>query len=255
MIDPLIASGTDESLRLAAEIVTHVGVGQLPREKLRDLLLACATCIRLSKSARPRDRITVFIRILVRDFDADLCGWLLDEITRGLTCICGARPWECHCRDGISKIAGHLLDRYFDIAEEPRDPGRIWSWLKPLHFHRSVGANDSPAVRVLHEEHQLRREIQRLMFEGLTTREAMIDERTDRYGHAGLSFLYDDIRPVMDYAFATDNVELWDFFVYRTTSTPDRGKGSGRTSAVCATASATEPGFLDRWAMATQAIR
>ncbi len=251
IIDPLIASGTNESLRLAAKIVTHVGVGRLPREKLRDLLLASANLYPTDPTERERViGSRYFIRILVRDFDADLCGWLLDEITRGLACTCGARSWECHCRDGISKIAGHLLDRYFDIAEEPRDPGRIWGWLKPLHFHRSVGAKDSPAVRVLHEEHHLRREIQRLMFDGLTTREAMIDEGTDRYGHAGLSFLYEDIRPMMDHAFATGNVELWDFFVYshnfyraRTERGPDELRQYARQQAQ------QHPEFLARWAI------
>lgn len=251
MIDPLIASGTNESLRLAAKIATHVAVGRLPREKLRDLLLACANLY--PTDPRERERVIgsrYFIRTLVRDFDADLCGWLLDEITQGLACTCGARSWECHCRDGISKIAGHLLDRYFNVSEEPRDPGRIWGWLKPLHFHRSVGAKDSPAVRVLHEEHHLRREIQRLMFDGLTTRDAMIEHRIDRYDHAGLSFRYDDIRPMMDHAFATGNVELWDFFVYshnfyraREERGPDELRHYARQQAH------QNPDFLARWAL------
>ncbi|MDD9723537.1 hypothetical protein PVW51_22795 [Sulfitobacter sp. PR48] len=251
MVDPLIASGTKEALRLASKTITNVGVGRLPREKLRDLLLACANLY--PTDPRERERVIgsrYFIRTLVRDFDADLCGWLLDEITRGLACTCGARSWECHCRDGISKIAGHLLDRYFDVAEEPRDPGRIWGWLKPLHFHRSVGAKDSQAVRVLQEEHHLRREIQRLMFEGLTTREAMIDQGIDRYGHAGLSFRRDDIRPMMDHAFATGNVELWDFFVYshnfyraRAERGPDEPRHYARQQAH------QNPDFLARWAL------
>ncbi|WP_417210089.1 hypothetical protein [Antarctobacter sp.] len=251
MVDPLIASGTNEALRLAAKIVTNVGVGRLSREKLRNLLLASANLY--PTDPKERERVIgsrYFIRILVRDFDADLCGWLLDEITRGLACTCGARSWECHCRDGISKIAGHLLDRYFDVAEEPRDPGRIWGWLKPLHFHRSVGTKDSPAVRVLHEEHHLRREIQRLRFVRLTTREAMIDEGIDRQGHAGLSFRSVDIRPMMDHAFATENVELWDFFVHshdfyqaRAERGPDELRHYARQQAH------QKPDFLARWAL------
>ncbi|WBL34048.1 hypothetical protein O5O51_04925 [Sinirhodobacter sp. HNIBRBA609] len=251
MVDPLIASGTNEALRLAAKIVTHMGVRRQPREKLRDLLLVCANLY--PTDPRKRERVLgsrYFIRILVRDFDADLCGWLLDEVTRGLACTCGARSWECHCRDGFSKIAGHLLDRYFDIAEAPGDPARIWGWLKPLHFHRSVSGKDSPAVRVLQEEHHLRREIQRLMFEGLTTREAMIDEGIDRHGHAGLSFRSVDIRPMMDYAFATENVELWDFFVHshdfyraRAERGPDELRNYARQQA------RQKPDFLARWAL------
>lgn len=251
MVDPLIASATNEALRLAAKIVGYLGVARLPREKLRDLLLACANLY----PADPRERERVigsryFIRILVRDFDADLCGWLLDEITQGLACTCGARSWECHCRDGISKIAGHLLDRFFDIVEVPRDPARIWRWLKPLNFHRSASAKDSAAVRVLQEQHHLRREIQRLIFEGLTTREAMIDQGIDRYGHAGLSYQYGDIRPMMDHALATGNVELWDFFVHahnfyraRGERGPDELRNYARQQAL------QNPDFLARWAL------
>ncbi|WP_128515207.1 hypothetical protein [Tabrizicola thermarum] len=251
MVDPLIASATNEALRLAAKIVGYLGVARLPREKLRDLLLACANLYPVDP--RERERVIgsrYFIRILVRDFDADLCGWLLDEITRGLTCTCGARSWDCHCRDGISKIAGHLLDRYFDIAEAPRDPARIWGWLKPLHFHRSASAKDSPAVRVLHEEHHLRREIQRLMFEGLTTREAMIDQGIDRYGHAGLSFQHDDIRPMMDHAIATGNVELWDVFVYSHNFYRARGeRGPDELRHYARQQAHQNPDFLARWAL------
>lgn len=250
IVDPLIASATNEALRLAAKIVGYLGVARLPREKLRDLLLACANLY--PTDPRERERMIgsrYFIRILVRDFDADLCGWLLDETTQGIACTCGARSWECHCRDGISKIAGHLLDRFFDIAEAPRDPARIWRWLKPLNFHRSVSAKDSPAVRVLHEEHHLRREIQRLMFEGLTTREAMIDQGIDRYGHAGLSFQHDDIWPMMDHALTTGNVELWDFFVHSHNFYRARGeRGPDEVRNYARQQARQNPDFLARWA-------
>ncbi|TGD44732.1 hypothetical protein EEB11_03965 [Pseudotabrizicola sediminis] len=251
MVDPLIASGTNEVLRLAAKIFTHMGVRRQPREKLRDLLLACANLY--PTDPRERERVIgsrYFIRILVRDFDADLCGWLLDEVTQGLACTCGARSWECHCRDGISKISGHLLDRFFDIAEAPRDPARIWSWLKPLNFHRKASAKDSPAVRVLQEDHDLRREIQRLTFDGLKTREVMIDQGIDRYGHAGLSLLRDDFRPLMDYAFATDNVELWDFFSpshHFYAGPRERGPNDLRQHARWQ--AQQKPAFLERWAL------
>jgi hypothetical protein len=251
MIDPLTLSGTNESLRIVAEIVTHVGVARLPREKLREFLLASASLYPTDRAQRERVYGSrYFLRVLVRDFDADLCSWLLDEITRGLACTCGARTWECHCRDGISKIAGHLLDRYFEHAGAPRDPARIWEWLKPLHFHRSVGAKDSPTVRVLKEEHLLRREIQRLMFEGLTTRDAVIEQGFDRHGHGGLFFLRDDIRPLMDHAFATDNVELWDLLApsHRFYAEPsERGPNDLRQHARWQ--AQQKPEFLERWAL------
>ena len=251
MVDPLVASGTNEALRLAAQIVTYTGVGRQPRERLRDLLLACANLY--PTDPKKRERVIgsrYFIRMLVQDFDAELCGWLLDEITQGLDCSCGARSWECHCRDGVSKISGHLLDRYFDLAGAPHDPAKIWGWLKSLHFHRSVGAKDSPAVRVLQEEHVLRREIQRLKFEGLTTRKAMIEHGLRQCRHAGLSFQRDDIRPMMDYAFATGNVELWDFFVnshdfYR----PQMERGPDEIRQYARWQAHQDPYFLAKWAL------
>jgi hypothetical protein len=251
MFNPLIASGTNESLRLAAHIVSHYGMMRFPRPKLLEFMLACSDLYPTNPRARERvNESRYFIRVLVRDLDADLCSWLLDEITLGLACTCGLRPRQCHCRDGISKIAGHLLDRYFDLTLAPRDRARIWGWLKPLHFHRSVDTEDSPAVRVLREEHVLRHEIQRLMFEGLTTREAMIDQGIGRYRHAGLSFQHDDIRPMMDHAFATGNVELWDFFVHshnfyraRSERGPDELRQYARQQAQ------QHPEFLARWAL------
>ena len=251
LIDPLVAAGTNESLRLAAKIATHIGATRLPRPKVLELLSACANLYPTDPTERERDiGSRYFIRIPVRDLDADTCSWLLDEITRGLVCTCGARPWECHCRNGISKIAGHLLDRYFDVTPGPLDPGRIWAWLKELHFHRSAGAKDSPAVRVLQENDALRRAIQRLMFDGLTTREAMIDQGIDRRGHAGLSFLRDDIRPLMDHAFAVDNVELWDFFApshHFYAGTSERGPDDLRQHA--RQQAQQKPTFLARWAI------
>jgi hypothetical protein len=251
MVEPLIASGANESLRLAAKIASNCDVNRFPRPILFEFLLACANLY--PTNPREHERVIgsrYFIRVLVRDLDANLCSWLLDEITRGLACKCGLRPWDCHCRAGISKIAGHLLDRYFDLTRTPHDPARVWGWLKGLNFHRSVNAKDSPAVRVLQEEHVLRHEIQRLMFEGLTTRDAMIDQSIDRYGHAGLSFQHDDIRPMMDHAFATGNVELWDFFVsshnfYRAQNErgPDELRQYAREQAH------QNPHFLAKWAL------
>jgi hypothetical protein len=251
LIDPLIASGTNESLRLAARIVGHAGAARLPRSKVLELLSACAKLYLTNPQERERDiGSRYFIRILVRAFDADTCYWLLDEITHGLVCTCSARPWECHCRTGISKIAGHLLDRYFDVTPGPHDPRRIWAWLKGLHFHRSMSAEVSSAVRVLQADDSLRRAVQRLVFDGLTTLEAMIDEATDRYGHSGIAFSRDDIQPMMDHAFATDNVELWDFFAPSRNihaGSSDRGPNALRQHARLQ--AQQKQAFLARWAL------
>ena len=249
MIDPLIASGTHNSLRIAAKIVSHVGVGRLPPEKPRDLLMAIAKLY----PTDPDDRAfgsRYFIRILVKDFDADLCGWILDEITRDLACVCGARSWECHCRYGISKIAGKLLDTYFEKSQAPWDAKRIWGWLKPLNFQRSTTAKDSPAVRVLHREHNLRRDIQKQMYDGLNTHAALVDAGIDDHGHTGLRFVHDDIRPMMDHAFSTQNVELWSFLVHShnfhragTERGPDELRQYARQQAQ------QHPDFLAKWAL------
>lgn len=51
------------------------------------------------------------------------------------------------------------------------------------------------------------------MFNGIAKQEEIIDAQVDRYDHAGLAVLRDDRGPLIDYAFATGNVELWAWFV------------------------------------------
>ena len=214
MIDPLITLADNESLHLASKVAMSVGTSLIPRQQILLLLKACAALYPTDRKVR--DRVIgsrYFIRSLVRDLDPENTCWLLDEITCGVVCVCGAKAWECRCRTGVSKVAGLLLDRYFDDAHGPHDPVQVWDWIKGLHFDRSTRAKDSSSVHVIQEDQVLRQAIQKLMFGGKLTREEIIHTDALRYGHAGLTFHRDDRQPMMDFAFEADNVELWAWFV------------------------------------------
>lgn len=251
LIDLLIVSGTIGSLHLAATIVSHVGANNLALPQILQLLLACSAIYPM-ESARPKRDIgsRYFIRVLVRGFDTDTTAWLLDEITRGLSCTCGKKRWDCYCRTGRSKIAGHLLDRYFDITPGPYEPGRTWNWLRGLNFHRQTNTKDSSAVRVLAEDHLLRRAIHLLMFEGMTTRDQIIEAQMDRQGHSGAGIWQDDVRPLIDHAFDTDNVELWFWFVpsHRYCAKLDE-QGPIPLRKYARQQASLKPAFLARWAI------
>ncbi|MCZ0963067.1 hypothetical protein [Paracoccus benzoatiresistens] len=71
MVDPLIASGTNESLHLAAKIASHCGMNRFPRPKWVEFLWACARLY--PTNPRERERVIgsrYFIRVLVRDFES-----------------------------------------------------------------------------------------------------------------------------------------------------------------------------------------
>ncbi|MFH3721646.1 hypothetical protein WAI01_20265, partial [Acinetobacter baumannii] len=79
--------------------------------------------------------------------------------------------YECYCRNGVSKIIGTLLDRYFEIEKQSYEANQIWTWLRNLNFHQGKNEKDSIAVKVLQNEDDLRQNIILLAFEGLKSLE------------------------------------------------------------------------------------
>ncbi len=144
--------------------------------------------------------------------------WLLDELTKNLACICGKKSYECDCRNGISKIVGSMLDRYFDLASPPFDAKRIWQWAGNLNFHESKAAKESKAVQVLQEDDSLRQGIIAQIFEKLTDHDQIFETKLDKFddhSHSGLYFQNEDYKFVVDLAFETDNPNLWASFMAR----------------------------------------
>src|SRR5690606_23139350 len=93
-----------------------------------------------------------FVKRVIARLTLEVTEWLLDELTKDLVCNCGKKLYECDCRNGMSKIVGSILDRYFELANPPHDPKRVWQWVENLNFHEHKSGDQSKAVQALQED-------------------------------------------------------------------------------------------------------
>ncbi|MCR3930747.1 NACHT domain-containing NTPase [Aeromonas caviae] len=214
----LIIEASEVSLEIAAEIIIALGCQTFERQYLSDFLLVCAT---LYPGHDVRERTIgarYFIKKFIAKIDLGSTEWLLDELTRDLACHCGKKCYECDCRNGISKIAGALLDHYFDTAQAPFDPVKVWRWTQGLNFHKSKRPDESSSVRTLCADHFLRQGVIELAFSKLIDRDDIFHTRLYNFGwhaHSGLTFQSTDYEFIVDLAFEMENVTLWGFFIER----------------------------------------
>lgn len=153
-VTALAANGDIGSLRLALETAEHLGPQAIGLPILLDLLK------RSGDQTQRRTRLgdddgrfdlRYHTKRLIAGLDLASTIWLLDEFTRDLTCKCGkSRAYACECLPGPSKVIGSLLDRYFDLAERPHNPVKIWGWVKQLVFPNHRRPQDSAAVIPAH---------------------------------------------------------------------------------------------------------
>lgn len=198
--------------RLAAFIVQRIGTNHVRREVIFQLLERGASLY--GNSNRRRIESRYHLQKMVRSFDVPLTVWLLDQFTIGLVCDCRARSVHlCHCRDGVSKIAGLLLDRFFELTTAPHDPAQIWRWIEGLNFHGFKGTADSTAVRGLQTDSDLRFEIQKLLLQAQGSEDAIANAFLNylygHHGHSGLTLNAGDVERLVDWAFQNDNTALW----------------------------------------------
>ena len=118
-LSALVLEQSPSSLRTAAEMVENLGIPYFGKEEVLSLLRA--STVLYPEHEERRNRVIgarYFIKKLVGSFDLNSTAFFLDSLTTGLACSCGAEhDYACHCRDGISKICGKLLDRYFELSE------------------------------------------------------------------------------------------------------------------------------------------
>lgn len=215
----LISEASDTSLLIAAETIEALGLETFERTYLAELFRACTTLYPGHKELHKR---TIgehyFVKRFISVLDLAIIEWLLDELTKDLACMCGKEPYECDCRNGISKIVGSLIDRYFDLATPPFDPKQVWQWVGNLNFHESITEKQSKAVKVLQEDDSLRQGIIAYVLGELTNRDEIFEAKMHKFGwdshsHAGLNFRRDDYKFIVDLAFETDNPDLWACFM------------------------------------------
>ncbi|TYP68599.1 hypothetical protein A9A71_104194 [Stutzerimonas stutzeri] len=218
-VDRMIAESSPAALKVAGRVCTDVEALRQNTELMFGLLRQCCSLYPLRNTWRARTiEPRYFIKRLIRLFDLAVTEMLLDKLTKGLACTCGAKhPHECNCRDGISKIVGMLLDRYFELAAPPHDPRRVYGWLCNLNFHSAKGRDDSVAVQVRQDDDNLRRAIQMQVLGGMTDsdkiHEALWSTFRGMYGHSSLFIFAEDQQLLADFAFETGNVELWAPFI------------------------------------------
>ncbi|EIW8807884.1 TPA: hypothetical protein MNL20_002843 [Klebsiella pneumoniae] len=147
-----------------------------------------------------------------------------------------------------------MVDRYFELAQAPFDPVRIWQWISNLNFHHQCQADQSKSVQVLRENETLRQGIIAYVFGPLTDRKEILNLRVEKFAghlhsHSGLHLWRKDYKFLIDLAFKTDNVDLWASFLVnhqryknKEEQGPDDMRAQMRQHAL------SKPVFMREWA-------
>ncbi|WP_209833815.1 hypothetical protein [Ruegeria sp. HKCCE3926] len=250
-LQQLVDMGTNNALRLASEFLMHM-MDAAPYDGLLRFLEAATELYPTDRTDRSRViEERYFLKRLIRKIPNDQTVRLLDGLTEGLHCTCREDRHRCHCRDGISKIVGLLLDNYFERVSGPHDPDRVWEWVRNLHFHGVLGSELSRSIAVLQSDDTLRRALQERAFAGLVTREEIQNafyETFMNHGHSGLHLCNGDARHLIDHAYQTDNSALWiqlapahDYFGNRQLKGPDELRKHCREQA------GKKPALMREW--------
>jgi len=222
----LLQEASPASLRMLTEVLKERGRTALTFDDTLSLLRALAGLYPNDKSSRLKFSMSrYFIKEFLQTFSPDDLPEYLDALTENIRCTCNPKhDFMCDCRYGISKIVGGLLDRYFQVESGPYDPQRIWRWIKDLRFLNYGNSKDSASVHALQTDDALRRMIQRIAFDGTNTAEQCHDVMQRFFysrSHAGLFFKQDDALAIVNFAFESGNVGLWEAMWRR--HTPESG--------------------------------
>jgi hypothetical protein len=246
----LLADGSPTALEIASRAVTKMGVAAVGVSNVSTLLGKLAGLYPQPNSRRRNGMSRYFIKLLIRSLGLADVMTSLDDLSKDLTCTCSPKhEFLCTCRQGMSKVIGELLDRYFELAPAQHNPMRIWRWMKELHFQSSVSSDRSTSVKYLAENHDLRKSLQQLALQRVNGEEA-VRIATSRFfsgrSHSGVRFHEGDIRSLSQYAFDNGLVDLWAALlsghdVYSASKQPNATRALQRTQ------SKTSREFLAAW--------
>lgn len=213
----LISEASQSSLKVAVKIIEVLNNEAFEQTYLEGFFRACAELYLSHQEHRERTiGARYFVKRFIEGLNLSTIEWLLNELTKGFVCKCGKKCYECNCRSGMSKIIGLMLDRYFELAVPPFDPGCIWEWVENLNFPEQKTVGQSMAVKVMRENDHLRKGIIAHVFEKLTDRDQIFEIRINKFdfhSHSGLGLYADDRKFVVDLAFNADNPILWASFI------------------------------------------
>lgn len=248
----LIFEASQTSLNLAAKVIEGLGPKNFETTYLTGFFRVCAHLYPSHHEGFERViGSRYFVKSLIHCLDLETVECLLDNLSRDLVCVCGHQPYDCDCRNGMSKIIGSMLDRYFELAAPPHDPKRVWQWAGNLNFHEEIQADQSAAVRALHDK-DLRQGIIALVFGKLRNRDQIFLTKTNSFDwhcHSGLHFSADDYKFVVDLAFEADNTELWAAFFSRHQSYRSKeNRGADSLRCHMRLQALEKPLFMKEWA-------
>ncbi|MDP3517741.1 MAG: hypothetical protein Q8S94_11305 [Pseudohongiella sp.] len=257
-LEILISEASHTALEIAADVFKSLGPEKFNQNYLASYFRACSKLYPSHKDSLGRILgQRYFVKRFIAELDLTAVIWLLDELTKNLSCTCGKEVYECDCRNGISKIIGSMLDRYFELATAPFEPAQVWRWLGNLNFHHGSSTDLSKSVQVLQTDSELRQGVIAHVFGRLTDRDKIFETKVSKFDwhtHAGLNFRGDDYRFVVDLAFETDNPNLWAVFMarhqyYRNNGNrgPDHLRQHMRKQAL------EKPAFMKEWAKSNRA--
>ncbi|MGJ5155293.1 hypothetical protein [Bradyrhizobium sp. HKCCYLR1023] len=255
----LVAQSTRDSLDIASRILRDEGIARVGQSRALAFLRAIAALYPENGLRDRRLGSRYFIRRTISTFNLNDTRYLLDGITNNLSCTCGKiKPHRCTCRRGVSKIAGYLLDQYFELMVGPHDPGRIRRWTEHLVFENHKGGNQSKSVDAMSQNPGLRRAIQISMIGGLSDLDQIIDTRVNFFmssTHSGLSFREGDHDALVDHALAIGNHVLWEHLIVSHNPYVSSEKGPNPTRTRMRAQARTSPELLRIWTRANRAAR
>lgn len=258
----LIFEASNISLNIAANVIEVTGPEKFNHQYLAGFLRVCANLYPGHEEQFERVVGTrYFIKKLISCFSQHTLESLLDELTHNLHCHCGKKSYECDCRNGISKIVGSMVDRYFELAQAPFDSVRIWQWTGNLNFHHHCQPDQSKSVQVLRENDTLRQGIIAYVFGPLTDRKEIFNIRVEKFdghlhSHSGLHLWRNDHKFILNLAFKTDNVDLWASFLtghQRYRKKEEQGSDDLRTQM--RQHALSKPAFMREWARYNNAMK
>lgn len=259
-LNALLEEATATSLRVAADLIERAGVSAFADDVIEALLRSFAGLYRRRKRSRDESKfmMSYYLKYVIDQLPPTRAGNHLDRLTEGLACTCQRYHFECECRIGISKVAGILLDHFFEKWTGLHDPDRIWQWLRNLWYESLGDAKRSAAISVLWSNGELRHQLHRRAFAGITelseAREILARVKFDSHQHSGLALLEGDDRRMADYAFDADNPGLWAAFWSRPRP-PTENSGPDLFRRHLRAQAAAKPAFAAAWAKRERSYR
>jgi hypothetical protein len=256
--ETLIREGSVVSLRLAADLISVAGVEKFPPETV-DILLQGFIDISPPRLAYRDDdgyMAEHYLKHIISQLSAERTTEILDRLTTGLKCICEKPDYDCHCRHGVSKIVGKLLDHYFGKPEISHDPDRVWEWIKNLWYEHGGSAEKSASIKALIEDNELRHQLHCRAFKDVVDPEAAweVQWRLNGHSHSGLTFYEDDQMRMAEHAFTTNNPGLWSAFWARPSNQKEK-RGPDPYRRRLREQAAQKPDFLRKWVLHERSFR